>query len=264
MVKKGVFFFFFFIMSFAISAQTTLQPKQIDFDWKGVVYKKELAFDIRLHTNGFAFAANFGELVTYYKTNYYHIEFGWIKDPRERKQNKNSRITLFNNSTSFIYGKQNSFMALRAGVGRKRYLSEKAKRKGVAVGISYEVGPSIGLLKPYYLVLERIGEDNVTSFTSVEKYSEENSDLFLNYNKIIGSGGFFKGFSELSIVPGLQGKFATHFSLGAFDRVVKALEAGIMFEIYTKKIPIMIETPEVTNSPYFVNLYVSLQFGKRN
>lgn len=264
MLKKGLFTTIILFILFSAYGQKTLQPKQIEFDWKGVVYKKELAFDIRLHTNGFAFAANFGELKTYYKTNYYHLEFGWIKDPRERKQNKNSRITIFNNATSFIYGKQNSFMVLRAGLGTKRYLSEKAKRKGVAVGISYEIGPSIGLIKPYYLVLERMGDDPGTSFNSVEKYSEENADIFLNYNKIIGSGGFFKGYEELSLVPGIQGKFGTHFSLGAFDRVVKALEAGIMFEVYTKKIPIMIETESIKNSPYFVNLYVNLQFGKRN
>jgi hypothetical protein len=264
MFKKGIASTIFLFFCFAIFAQTTLQPKQIDFDWKGVVYKKELAFDVRLHTNGFAFAVNFGELKTYYKTNYYHLEFGWIKDPRERKQNKNSRITIFNNSTSFIYGKQNSFMVLRAGLGTKRYLSEKAKRKGVAIGISYEVGPSIGLLKPYYLVLERTGDDPTSIFNSVEKYSEENADVFLNYNKIVGSGGFFTGYAEISLVHGLKGKFGVHFSLGAFDRIVKALEAGIMFEAYTKKIPIMIETQTTKNSPYFVNLYVNLQFGKRN
>ena len=263
MTKKALFTSIFLFAVFVSFGQTTLQPKQINFDWKGVVYKKELAFDLRLHTNGFAFAVNIGELKTYYKTNYYHVEFGWIKDPRERKQNKNSRITIFNNATSFIYGKRNSFMVIRVGIGSKRYLSEKAKRKGVAVGFNYEFGPSICLLKPYYLVLERVGEGNIPTFNSVEKYSEENADLFLNYNKIVGSGGFFKGYSEISLVPGIQGKIGAHFSLGAFDRIVKALEAGIMVEVYTKKIPIMIETESIKNSPFFINLYVNLQFGKR-
>ena len=262
MLKKLGSLIIIICFALGLKAQTVLQPKQIAFDWKGVVYKNETAFDIRLHTNGFAFAVNFGELKTYYKTTYYHLEFGWIKDPRERKQNKNSRITLFNNSTSFIYGKQNSFMVLRAGIGTKRYLSEKAKRKGVAVGINYEVGPSLGLIKPYYLALERIGEGN-ERFSSVERYSEENHDLFLNYNKIVGSGGFFKGYDEISLVPGVQGKIGMHFSLGAYDKTVKALEGGLMFELYTKKIPIMIENDEIKNSPYFVNLYVNLQFGKR-
>ena len=40
---------------------------------------------------------------------------------------------------------------LRVGMGAKRYFSEKAKRKGIAIGINYQAGVSLGLLKPYYL-----------------------------------------------------------------------------------------------------------------
>lgn len=262
-MKKLIFSIFLIVaICFSLQAQKVLQPKQIDFNWKGVVYKKEWNVDFRLLTNGFAVALNLGELRTYYKTNYYHFEIGWLKDPRERKQSKNSRFTLLNNSSSFIYGKKSSLLTLRAGIGKKIYLSEKARRKGVAVGYSYEFGPSIGLVRPYYLILERMDEDGRT-IESLEKYSEENADLFLNTKKIIGSGGYFSGFNELSIRPGIQGKAALHLSLGAFDRTVKALELGFMFDIYTKKIPIMIENDVIKNRPYFLNLYVSLQFGKR-
>jgi hypothetical protein len=33
-------------------------------------------------------------------------------------------------------------------VGEKKYFSEKAKRRGVAVGVNYEIGATLGLLKP--------------------------------------------------------------------------------------------------------------------
>jgi len=33
------------LLSEVIQAQTTFQPKQIEFDWKGIVYRYEKAFE---------------------------------------------------------------------------------------------------------------------------------------------------------------------------------------------------------------------------
>ena len=44
--------------------------------------------------------------------------------------------------------------------------------------MSYVIGPSIGLLKPYYLDLIRV-QDGSTQIVS-EKFSEDNEDIFLN------------------------------------------------------------------------------------
>ena len=52
---------------------------------------------------------------------------------------------------------------------------------------------------------------------------------------------------------------------GAFDEFMRAVEAGIMIDIFPKKLPIMAPVNGVDeNRPYFFNLYVSLQLGKRN
>ena len=134
------------VFAFAsIEAQRVIQPKIVETDWKGIIYKKEWALDLRMHENGFAIAYNSGKIVSYQRTNYYQLELGFTKDPREKTQ---SRISTIGGSGTFTYGKINSFFNLRAGVGVKRYLSEKEKRKGVAVGYTYMIGPSIALLKP--------------------------------------------------------------------------------------------------------------------
>jgi hypothetical protein len=39
-----------------------------------------------------------------------------------------------------------------------------------------------------------------------------------------------------------------------------AIEAGVNFEMYSKKIALMAEQEA---HPYFVNIYASIQFGKR-
>ena len=112
------------------SGQRVIQPKLVEVDWKGIIYKKEWSIDIRLHENGAAIAYNSGRIRSYRKTNYYHLELGYIKDPREKGQ---SRISQTGRSGSFAYGKINSLINLRFGFGTKHYLSEKEKRKGSTI-----------------------------------------------------------------------------------------------------------------------------------
>ena len=197
--------------------QTTFQPKQPGGEWKGIVYRKEIAYEFRLHTNGpLMFGVNFGEIKSYYKTNYYHLSLGFMKDPRERSQNKNRAIG-FNTSSSFALGKQNSVIVLRGGMGRKQFISEKAKRKGIAIGYDYQIGPSIALMKPYYLeLIYPIGGGNPPqSEIREERFSEENRAKFLDEggNSVFGGTSYFKGFGEMSIIPGIQGKLGLFFSL---------------------------------------------------
>jgi len=228
----------------------------------GILYNTEKVFEFRPHTNGGAVSMQFGKIVTYYKTNFYQFDLGLVKHPKEYRQSVtfNSSNPFARTSNSFTYGKQNNLMILRGGVGKKIYYSEKAKRKGVAAGISYEVGASIGLLIPYYLKLSRLEENGFQDYISTERYSEENKDVFLDNSKIIGPASFFKGFGNLSALPGVHGRLGAHFSVGAFDKYVKAFEMGIMVDGFFQRVPIMIID---NNTPVFINGYLSFQIGKR-
>ncbi len=260
---KYIFTFLAFLISININGQRVISPKLVEVDWKGIVYKKEWSVDFRLHENGAAIAYNSGRIKSYNRTNYYHIELGFTRDPREKSQ---SKISTRGRSGSFIYGKVNNLINLRLGAGVKRYLSEKQKRKGIAVGYTYEIGPSIALLKPYYLNLIYTTEQNgsLGFFTQAEKYSEENADRFLNINSIDSKASFWTGIDEINIRAGIQGKIGAHLSWGAFDKSVKAFETGLMFDLFASNIPILVETEEISNKPYFVRLYMNLQLGSRN
>ena len=74
---------------------------------------------------------------------------------------------------------------------------------------------------------------------------------------------FVKGFNELSVVPGGQFKVAVHLDWGAFDEFIRALEIGVMGDIFFKEMPIMVDEEFSENRPYFINLFVALQLGKR-
>lgn len=238
--------------------QTTFQPKELRSTQTGIVYTKETAFDVYLHTAGMGFGMKFGDIETYYRTSYYHIEFSTIRHAKEVRQS--NRVSQFNVlSRPYVYGKQNSFFTLRAGMGKKRYFSEKAKRRGIAVGVNYQGGLSLGMVKPYYLEL-RSSENGEFSPVRSEKFTSENRDRFLDRTLIEGHSGFFTGLEELNFIPGIHAKGGIHFAWGAFDEQVKALELGIMIDVYFSDVPIMIIED---NKPYFMNLYLNLQFGNR-
>ena len=240
----------------------TIQPRNRTFSKQGIVYNKELAFDFRINTfRGFSFAVNVGKIITYDKTRFYHFEFGNLRHPKEFKQN-DQFSRRFGGQRSFFFGKQNSMFALRGGWGTKKYFSEKASTRGVAVGISYEIGPSIGILKPYYLELIK----SIDASPVEERYTVDNQDIFLDVNRVQGAAPFSKGITELAFLPGAQAKFSFHFDWGAFDEYVKAMDIGIMGDFYLKKADILVDDglEGVQNRQFFINLFVSLQLGKRS
>jgi hypothetical protein len=201
-----------------------------------------------------------GKLQTYYRTKYWQLELGELKHAKEFKQNFDSPSSLNGRvAKAFKYGKQNNLFVLRGGIGSKRYFSEKAKHKGVAVGIAYEAGATLGILKPYYLEL-RPPDGN---FSYPARYTEENAATFLDINRIHGASAWGKGFGQLSLLPGAHARFSVHFDWGAFDEYLKSFEGGIMVDAFAKKAPIMVERPGVENNFLFLNLFLNLQFGKR-
>ncbi|HRO07624.1 MAG TPA: hypothetical protein PK047_02075 [Saprospiraceae bacterium] len=256
---------YFTITTYPVMSQVSFQPKNVNNDWKGIIYRYETTGMATLHTNGFSIAYNKGKIRTYYKTTYYHIEAGFLKDAREQNQNRNIPISFNKVSQSFKFGKQHYFYNVRAGKGTKILLTDKARRQGVSVGYNYEGGFSLGVLRPYYLELVYNYEENGRYYNELrtEKYSLENADKFLDFNSIFSGASGGKGWSEISIVPGIQGKLGLFFSIGSMDQYTKNIELGIMGDLYIKKIPIMVETPAVSSKPYFINFYLTVELGKK-
>ena len=182
-----------------------------------------------------------------------------MKHPKEQKQN--AAPSVRRSSRPFVYGKQNSLFVLRSGWGLKRYYSEKAKQKGVAIGISYSIGPTLGLLKPYYLALNYPETGSYSGRLLLQKYSASNDSVFLDNSKILGAAPFTKGLSEISVLPGGTASIAYHMDWGAFDEMVKALEIGLTIDVFAKKAPIFVDNAQ--NQQVFFNFFLNLQFGKR-
>lgn len=251
-----------------VFAQQRLPGNQNIYDTQGVgfVYEKEFTVNVGLMTpRNIMFGVTVGQLETYDNTKFWSLELGDHRHPRELRSNF-ERIILANNrvSRAFTYGKQNQLYVARLGFGRRHYWSEKARQRGVAMGYSYRVGPSLGFLKPYYLEVA-VGEPGRGSVVEM-KYDGTNADLFLDRDRIFGAASWGTGLGEISLVPALHARASVHFGFGAYDETAKSLEAGLQAEFFFRDVDIMVEGPSapgIQNSRLFLNLFLALQIGKR-
>lgn len=234
-------------------AQTSGGTKEKEL--KGIVYNNELSFGGGLHTNGFNLSFAKGKIKKYYLTRVLYFELAEVHSPKQVRYNADPQ----NYRSSYFYGKQNSFFTVRAGWGAKRYFSEKAKEKGLAMGMTYLFGPSLGILKPYYLDIYK----QETGQEESMKYSEENAEFFLNISNrsnIMGPSGFGKGWGEIRPLPGGFARVGLLFDIGAFDAFLKDIEVGALLEAYPKKVQMMVSDD---NPQVMVNLFLNVHFGKR-
>ena len=87
--------------------------------------------------------------------------------------------------------------------------------------------------------------------------------MFLERLRIKGSSGVLRGVSEIAIRPGIHAQASAHFDWGAFDEFVKAIEAGFMVDVFFGKTDLLVEMEGVENRPFFLNVFINLQLGKR-
>lgn len=244
--------------------QVTLQPRKLSNESKGIVYSKETAVEFAVQTNGWAAGINWGTLKTYYLTRFYYVSIGELKHPREYRVSGATSV-----SPSYIFGKQNNLYTLRAGLGEKRYLSEKARKKGVAIGLTYRVGPTLGLLKPYYLDVSPLDAftGRPSQRTREIKYTPETADDFLDKTNITSASGIARGWAEVTPTLGANFIGTMHFGFGAYDKFVRAMDVGMMVDLFFQRTPIMVDSPtleNLRNRALFINLFVNFQLGKRN
>ncbi len=220
---------------------------------------RELCIGAELNSNGWGIMIDRNTLKSaevkqsdmFYHFNIWELSFDETKDPRE---NKTSTTDASGKSTSFIYGKINNFYSLKLGIGGTKIISGKPETGTVAIHWIFSGGFSAGLLKPYYINADFNG------VIQPIKYTDDTKDAFLDMNGITGNTGFSKGLSEIKLVPGIFVKTGIHFDFAKNRKNVFAAELGMRAEYYTDNIQIMALQ---TGTPYFYNLYVALQFGKR-
>lgn len=176
----------------------------------------------------------------------YGLEVMNVKHPQEQRQHSQSTGNFF------IYGKSNYLYALRFQYGRDLILFKKAPQQGVEIKAVFAVGPSIGVVAPYYV---ETGGDAGGVVTLRRQY-----DPSIRMEEIYGPGRLFEGLGESKLTLGANAKAAMNFELGTIKSQVTGFEAGFLFDAYTSKIELV---PTAKNYSVFPVLFFTLFYGGR-
>jgi hypothetical protein len=244
--KKSYLFLVFLCATTVMFGQT-----QDSYD-----YQSEFTWGINKNTSGgligglvFKKARKLSERVL----ETYGLELMNVKHPQEVRRNS------IQTGNFFIYGKANYLYAIRLQYGRDLVLFKKAPQQGVEIKAVLAVGPTIGVVAPYYV---EYFPDGGGGFSVRAPYTTE-----ISITNIAGTGRLFEGIGDSKITPGANLKAAVNFELGTVKSQVTGFEAGFLVDAYTKKIEIM--APGVDNIPgaknysVFPTVFITLFYGSR-
>jgi hypothetical protein len=177
----------------------------------------------------------------------YGLEIMNVKHPQEVRQNSQSTGNFF------IYGKSNYLYALRLQYGRDFILFKKAPQQGVEIKAVSAIGPTIGIVAPYYVEVRGQSEYQ----TIREQYDPKKHK---SAGEIYGPGRLFEGLGESTLKLGVNAKAAINFELGTTKSQVTGFEAGFLLDAYSSKI---VMVPTARNYAVFPTLFFTLFYGGR-
>jgi hypothetical protein len=213
-----------------------------------VFFRNERSFAILLNTDGIGVSYRGAKRIDYLNKRLIEIEAGTLKHPKEYKLSN-----PYIQGGTFVFGKLNSTIYLRGGIGHQHELFKKADLGGIAIRYFYSAGPVIALYKPiYYKVLYPISVNEYD--IKEEKFS---SSIALPQD-IFSKSAFTKGLNETKVLPGLYAKAGFNFEYSKEDKAIHAIEIGAQINVFPKKIPIMASSD---NKSIYFSLFVSYRFG---
>ncbi len=213
-------------------------------------FKSVLSFGLTTNTNSGLLGGAAVRKEILINNNAFHRQFHYINlEVVSVNHYRESTSNVGGNGSGYVYGKQNYLFAIRPQYGREINLFRKSSEGGVNVNGIIAGGPTIGLLKPYYVQVF-YGRGSIRDeIFDPKKHTP---------NNIAGSGGFFEGIGEATVVPGINLKAALNFELDAFRQSNISLEIGFLAEAYAQKVNIMALSE---NRSLYTSGYVTVFFG---
>ncbi len=131
---------------------------------------------------------------------------------------------------------------------------------GVEVRLFAGLGGSLGLLKPYYLMVVTETADGECTYGPM-KYDSTIHPLlnpFLDPRRIYGPAGLFYGINETRLRPGINAQLGLRFNW-ASEPKIRAIEVGARWEYFFRPVPIM---ALIDNRAAFPSLYLRIILGQ--
>lgn len=217
-----------------------------------VIYNRESTVHATIHTRGLGFGYKYGRIRGIHKTTYWDFEVSYLRSTKQIK------LMNYYSTTSFVYGKLNDVLILRAGYEAERRIYGKPYWGGVEVRWLYEAGASLAILKPYYYAVMIAQTTATGEYEQVLDYQTfENSSQWID---IIGKAPFKQGIKEIKLRPGVYAKGGMAFEIGTGRIRAQSIEVGAMLEYFPQGIPLMANNPKAYLIP---TLYLSYNWGSR-
>ncbi len=213
-----------------------------------VFFRNEKSFGILLNTDGIGISYRAAKRIDFRNKNLFEIDAGTLRLIKEYKQPSQNI-----QGSSYVFGKLNTTIFIRAGLGRQHEIYKKADLGGIAVRFFYSAGPVIAVYKPiYYRIVRFLGGNEFDIET--KKFDA----TIASPTEIYSKAAFTKGLDEIKALPGLYAKAAFNFEYSKEDKVIHAIELGGQVNAFPKKIPILYGS---NNKALFFSLFVSYRFG---
>jgi len=174
------------------------------------------------------------------------LEIVNVKHPKEIRE-----VSPASGNT-FLLGKTNYLFSIRPQYGREWVVFKKAPQQGVQVNAILAGGPTIGVVKPYYVQYAESPNNTV-----IIPYS---NDPRIEQGRIIGSGPFLRGINESRLSIGANIKASLAFEFGTFKNDVTGFEAGFQVEAFPNEIEIV---PTANNRRLYPSAFIMLFYGNR-
>jgi hypothetical protein len=224
-------------------------------EYTTIKYNHDFSWGPLIHTNGIGVGFKYSFPIRY------NIGMNAVLDIMNLKHPKETKVLnpIFQNARPYVYGKTNTVIPIKFGIGNQFIISDKEIINGIRLTFNYAVGFNFSLLKPEYLVF--LIKDPITGKynNQIERFNPDNT-AHSNQANIFGGTSFFSGITELSATTGFFGKVILGFEWGEDEERYHLLETGIMLDAYPEPLPIF---AYLTNKQLFLNLFINLNFGTR-
>ncbi|WP_156176390.1 hypothetical protein [Hymenobacter terrenus] len=229
-------------------------------------YSKEFVYGVNFNTQGGLLggvSVRSSRVLDDRLLRFWSIEGVMLKNAKEEDVNTVVGGSYVNRKTNYAF-------VLRPSIGLQRILFRKAADAGVQVNGLLSVGPSFGLLMPYYISYDRTAvTTRVVNVATDEIVNEQYDPLkHTDPSAILDRGPLFSGISETKVVPGFHLRGGLSFEYGRYRDTVTGLEVGFLVESFTKRLlilsPGILSDTDGLNRQFFPSVYLTLYFGHRS
>jgi hypothetical protein len=215
-----------------------------------MLYRHEQSYAVYVHSaGGIGIAYRRGKHVTGARKKMFEVELQNFKSPKEAKS--------FSSYTTngYVYGKMNSVLLIRTGVGYQHIVYKKVEKKNIEVRFIAFTGLTAAFEKPVYLLISN-SVAGINTGTTTHKYNPAVD----NKDNILGKASFSQGLDKTKLVPAGYVKMGLSFDYADRYDGIKAWEGGIIMDAYPQALDLMAYSPKRN---LLFSIYVKLIWGEK-